>query len=59
MPIPVVARQSRCIEADHQTRVAEPDLGDEPLEPPRSTLPFPNFPRSSSMTTTQSGGQPI
>ncbi|BCH19850.1 hypothetical protein MesoLjLa_67010 (plasmid) [Mesorhizobium sp. L-2-11] len=32
MPISVIACQSRCIEADHQTRVAEPDLGDEPLE---------------------------
>src|SRR5271154_7146710 len=32
MPIPVVAGQPRGIEAYHQTRLAEADLGDQPLE---------------------------
>ena len=32
MPIAVVARQPRGIEAKHQTGIAQPDLGDQPLE---------------------------
>ena len=32
MPIAVVARQPRGIQAEHQAGIAEPDLGDQPLE---------------------------
>src|ERR1044071_5530968 len=32
MPIAVVARQPRGIEAEHQPGVAQPDLGDQPRE---------------------------
>src|SRR5690349_993599 len=32
MPIAVIARQPRGIETEHQPGIAEPDLGDQPLE---------------------------
>jgi hypothetical protein len=32
MPVPIVASQTRGIEADHQPSVAEADLGDQPLK---------------------------
>src|SRR3982750_2817557 len=32
MPIAVVARQPRGIEAEHQPSITQPDLGDQPLE---------------------------
>ena len=32
MPIAIVARQPRGIEAEHQPGIAQPDLGDQPLE---------------------------
>src|SRR3954463_5514155 len=32
MPIAVIARQPRGIQAEHQPGIAEPDLGDQPLE---------------------------
>ena len=32
MPIAVIARQPRGIEAEHQPGIAQPDLGDQPLE---------------------------
>ena len=32
MPVPIVASQTRSIEADHQTRIAKADFGDQLLE---------------------------
>ena len=32
MPIAVIARQPGGIQAEHQTGIAEPDLGNQPLE---------------------------
>ena len=32
MPIAVVARQPRGIKAEHQSGIAQPDLGDQPLK---------------------------
>jgi hypothetical protein len=36
VPIGVVSRQTRTVQADYQSGMAQPDLGDEALE----TLPF-------------------
>src|SRR3954453_12646629 len=58
MPIAVIARQPGGIEAEHQTGIAQPDLGDQPLEAVSLGARCPDLPRSSSMTRTRSRGQP-
>ena len=58
IPVGVVARQARDLEAEHDADVGERDLGGQAREADRATTPEPERPRSSSMTTMRSSGQP-
>ena len=58
MPVAIVARQARGVEADDQAGMAEADLGDQLLEAMTFGVPAPDLPRSSSMTWIRSRGQP-
>ena len=58
MPIAAGARQSRHLDAEHETDIAEPDFGDDLLKAQAALDAGPERPRSSSMTTICSRPQP-
>src|ERR1700730_3487159 len=58
VPVGVVASEARHLEPKNKPDAGECDLGGEARKPERATAPEPERPRSSSMTTMRSSGQP-
>ena len=58
MPIAVIARQPRGIQAEHQPGIAQPDLGDQPLEAMSLGTHRPRLAEILVDDATRSRGQP-